>query len=62
MFQVGNQVLWEHTVGGWQWVVRTPATVVKVTVKRVVIEVVKTDGKVVQRTVKPEKLTKLSEG
>ncbi len=55
-FQPGQQVIWTHERGGWGWVFRTPATVVKVTSKRIVIDAELKDGSTVRRTVKPEKL------
>lgn len=55
-FHPGQKVIWTHERGGWGWVFRPPATVVRVTDKRVVIDAELKDGSTLRRTVKPEKL------
>ena len=56
-FAPEQAVIWTHEVGGWGWKVETPAIIVKVTAKRVIIEVKTKLGDTVRRTVKPESLS-----
>lgn len=60
-YQPGQRVIWTHEVGGWGWVYRTPATVVKVTARRVQIDAELKNGGTVRRSVTPEKLKPMPE-
>jgi len=57
MFTPGQSVTWMYTPpGGYGYVQPVPATVVRLTAKRVFIRVLKYDGTWVERAVKPERL------
>lgn len=56
--KVGQKVIWLHeTRGGYGYIWRIPATVVRIGKSRVTIEVTRRDGSKVLRSVLPEKLT-----
>jgi len=53
----GDKVTWHYeSTRGWGWSLRVPATVVKVTAKRVTIDAELKDGGTVRRHVRPDKL------
>lgn len=56
-FTAGQKVTWLYTTpGGWNWVIRVPATVVKATKSRVCIDAELKNGGTKRRYVKPENL------
>lgn len=55
MFHPGDKVSWFYTQrGGWNFQWHVPATVVKVTAKRIIIDAELAKGGVKRVTVKPE--------
>jgi hypothetical protein len=56
LWKPGQQVIWIRTGGGQGYAERVPATVVRVTLRRVEIEVRTLAGQVVRHRVTPEHL------
>ncbi len=59
-FQVGDKVWWHTTTGGWEWAIKVKCVVVKITARRVTIEVMGKQG-LTRRSVDPAKLSKREE-
>ena len=56
MWKPGQQIVWIRTTRSYDFVERVPGIVVRITLKRVEIEVRERDGQVVRHTVSPERL------
>ena len=56
VWEPGQQIVWIRTTRSHDFVERVPGIVVRITLKRVEIEVRERDGQVVRHTVSPERL------